>query len=73
MIPIIPTMGDIRRYLKMRLDKHSTPSATDDNSRAEIMRVIPGTISEMCVDTTALNNARLAGYSLIKMDFFSFP
>ena len=47
MAPIIPTIGDIERYLNMRLEKDSTPSAMDGDLRAEIMRVIPRKISQM--------------------------
>jgi len=46
-IAIIPPIADIERYLKMRLDNDPTPSAMDDNLRAEIMRVIPRKISQM--------------------------
>ena len=47
MIAVIPTVGDIERYLKVRLDSDPMPSAMDDNLRAEIMRVIPREISQM--------------------------
>ena len=47
MVAVIPTIEDIERYLKMRLDRDPTPSALDDNLRAEIMRVIPTKISQM--------------------------
>ena len=47
MIVVIPTVEDIERYLKMRLDSDPTPSAMDGNLRAEIMRVIPRKISQM--------------------------
>ena len=47
MIAAVPTIGDIERYLKMKLDRDTTPSAMDDNLRAEIMRVIPRNISQM--------------------------
>ena len=47
MIAVIPTMRDIERYLEMRLDRDLTPSAMDDDLRAEIMIVIPRTISQM--------------------------
>ena len=47
MIAVIPNIGDIERYLEMRLDRDPTPSAMDDNLRAEIMRVIPRKISQM--------------------------
>jgi len=46
-IAAIPTTEDIERYLKMKLDRDTTPSAMDDNLRAEIMRVIPRKISQM--------------------------
>ena len=46
-IAVIPTIEDIERYLEMRLDKDPTPSAMDDNLRADIMRVIPRKISQM--------------------------
>ena len=47
MIAVIPTIEDIERYLEMRLDRDLTPSAMDNNLRAEIMRVIPRKISQM--------------------------
>ena len=47
MMQVAPTIGDIERYLEMRLEGDSTPSAMDDNLRAEIMRVIPRKISQM--------------------------
>ena len=46
-ITVIPTIEDIERYLEMRLDRDPTPSAMDNNLRAEIMRVIPRSISQM--------------------------
>ena len=47
MIPVIPTIGDIERYLEMRLGRDTAPSAMDDNLRANIMSVIPRKISQM--------------------------
>ena len=47
MIAVIPTIWDIERYLKMRLDRDTAPNAMDDNLRAEIMRVVPRKISQM--------------------------
>ena len=47
MIAIVPTIEDIERYLEMRLDRDPTPSAMEDNLRAEILRVIPLKISQM--------------------------
>ena len=46
-IPIIPTQGDIKSYLEMRLKGDTTPEAMGDQLRADIMRVIPEKISEM--------------------------
>ena len=69
MIAIIPTIGDIERYLEMRLDQDTTPSAMDDNLRAEIMRVIPRRISQMCVETTALTDPGLFRYPLTEYRF----
>ena len=47
MIAVIPTIGDIERYLEKRLDRDPTPSAMDDNLRAKIKKVIPRKISQM--------------------------
>ena len=47
MMPVIPIVRDIERYLAMRLDRDTTPNAMDDNLRAEIMRVIPRKTSRM--------------------------
>ena len=58
-MPVIPTIRDIERYLKMRLDRDSAPEAMDDDLRAEIMRIIPRKISQMCVQTTTLTNPGL--------------
>jgi len=46
-ITIIPTIEDIEKYLEMRLDQDPTPSAMDDDLRAEILTVIPEEISQM--------------------------
>ena len=64
MIAIIPTIRDIERCLENRLDRDPTPSAMDDNLRAEIMRVIPRRISQICVETTALTDPGLFRYPL---------
>ena len=57
-IPISPNSGDIRSYLEMRLDMDAEPEAMNDDLRADIMRIIPERISDMCVrefDTTTLS------------------
>ena len=51
---VIPTIGDIERYLRMRLDKDPAPSAMDDSLRAEIMKVVPRNMSKIPVETANL-------------------
>ena len=46
-IPVSPTQDDIKSYLEMRLDRDTDPDAMDRELRADIMRIIPATISEM--------------------------
>ena len=46
-VAVVPAIEDIERYLEMRLDRDPTPSAMNNNLRAEIMRVIPRKISQM--------------------------
>jgi len=62
MIAIVPTVWDIERYLEMRLDQDPTPSAMDDDLKAEILSVIPRKISQMWAKITT---AGLVGHSLI--------
>ena len=47
MILLTPTIGDIERFLKRRLDQDIMSRAMDDDLRAEIMNVIPIKISPM--------------------------
>ena len=46
-ILLTPTIGDIERFLKRKLDQDVIPHAMDDNLRAEIMKVIPRNIFPM--------------------------
>jgi len=48
-IPIKPNTGDIKNYLEMRLDRDDEPEVMDDNLRADIVRIIPEKMSDMCV------------------------
>ena len=41
LIPLSPSAGDIKSYLKMRLDRDPDPDAMDDELPADIMRTIP--------------------------------
>ena len=56
MIPIISTTEEMERYLKMRLDRDTTPNEMDDSLRAGIMREV----SKMCLKTTTLADPGLA-------------
>ena len=47
MTRLAPTIGDIERFLKKRLDQDIMSRAMDDNLRAEIMNVIPRKIFPM--------------------------
>ena len=62
-MPVIPPIEDIKRYLKMRLDRDPIPRAMDDHLRAKIMRAIPERISQMHVGTVTILG--LVGYPLI--------
>ena len=64
-ITSIPTPRDIiERYLNMRLDRDTIPSAIEDNLRTEIMRVIPRKISQMLVEAPTSTSQRLVVYML---------
>ena len=45
--PLSPTHGDIENYLEKRLEGDTDPYAMDNELRADIMKIIPQTISEM--------------------------
>jgi len=51
---ISPSEGDITRYLRARLVEDTTPNAMDRSLEAEILRIIPKTISGMYVVATRL-------------------
>ncbi|RPA91562.1 hypothetical protein L873DRAFT_1752016 [Choiromyces venosus 120613-1] len=46
-ISVSPTTDDIKRYLTMKLDKDTVHDAIDDRLREDILRIIPGKISEI--------------------------
>ena len=48
-IPIHPNRGDIKHYLKMRLDEDTDLEAMSDNLRADIVGVVLEKLSDMCV------------------------
>ena len=48
-ISVSPTNEDTETFLRMKLNGDSEPDAMDENLRADIMEIIPKTISEMYV------------------------
>ena len=48
-ISVSPKREDIEAFLRMKLDGDTEPDAMDDRLRADIMEIIPKTISEMYV------------------------
>ena len=52
MIAVIPTLGDNRRYLVMRLDSDTIPSAIDCNLKSRIMELVLRRVSQMLVEIT---------------------
>ena len=53
-IPVIPKTHDIEIYLENKLEMDPEPVAMSDSLRADILRIIPETISEMCVEESAV-------------------
>ena len=53
-IPIIPKTHEIRLYLEKRLEMDPEPVAMPDDLRADILRIIPEKVSEMCVGASAV-------------------
>jgi len=48
-VPISPKTPDIKKYLEKKLEMDPEPDAMSDALRADILRIIPERISEMCV------------------------
>ena len=53
-VPISPKTHDIERYLKKKLEMDTECDAMSDGLRADILRIIPQRISEMCVVESAV-------------------
>ena len=49
MVPISPSRHEIKRYLERKLDMDTMWDAMSDALRADILKIIPERISEMCV------------------------
>ena len=58
MIPVSPSVDDIRNYMKMRLDRDDEPEAMDDDLPADIVRIILDKMSDICV--VAFGNSALS-------------
>ena len=55
-IPIIPKTHDIQVYLENKLEMDPEPVAMSHSLRADILRIIPERVSEMCEGASAVPN-----------------
>ena len=53
-IPISPSTYEIKRYLEKKLEMDTMRDAMSDALRADILRIIPERISEMCVGASTV-------------------
>jgi len=53
-LPISPKGHDIRRYLERKLEMDTERDAMSDSLRADILRIIPEMVSEMCVGASVV-------------------
>jgi len=49
-VPVSPKMHDIKRYLEKKLEMDTEGHAMSASLRADILRIIPQRVSEMCVE-----------------------
>ena len=56
-VPVSPTRGDIKMYLKVRLGLDETPDAMDESLKAEILEKVPEDMSDMSVGPRMLQIA----------------
>ena len=54
-VPISPKTHDIKRYLENKLEKDTEHYAMSAGLRAEILRIIPERVSEMCVGESKIH------------------
>jgi len=66
-IPIRPNPDDIRNYLEMMLERDQEPEAMNSNLRADIVRMIPEKISDMCVGASSISTL-LMMYNILTND-----
>jgi len=53
-IPVIPKTHDIKSYLENKLEMDPEPIAMSDGLRADILKIIPERVSEMCVGASTV-------------------
>jgi len=53
-VPISPGTHEIKRYLETKLETDTMCDAMSDDLRADILRIIPERISEMCVGASTV-------------------
>ena len=53
-VPFSPSTHEIKRYLEKRLEMDTMRDAMSDALRADILRIIPERISEMCVGASTV-------------------
>jgi len=53
-IPIVPKTHDVQSYLENKLEMDPEPMAMSNGLRADILRIIPEKISEMCVGASTV-------------------
>ena len=50
-VPVSPSLHEIKKYLERKLEMDTMRDEMSDALRADILRIIPERISEMCVET----------------------
>jgi len=61
-VRVIPETHDITRYLENKLEMDPEPIAMSDGLRADILRIIPERVSEMCVETPVVRIPCMISY-----------
>ena len=61
-VPISPGTHEIKRYLEKKLEMDTTCDAMSDDLRADILRIIPERISEMCVGASTVRTRCMISY-----------
>jgi len=46
-VPVVPSKGDINRYLRTRMGEDETPEAMDEGLEVDILEKVPKNVSEM--------------------------